>query len=434
MMVFTLGEKIKAKRKEKNMTLKDLAGDRITPGQISLVESGKSNPSVDLLEYLGDKLNTAVEYFLESEEKQANRICEFYVNIAECAGNNGDFNRATKAIEEGMYYTVKYKLLYYKGVLELLNANLKCNNGEYEEAQQLCLSANSIFLRNDNIEYTARSYILLGLITLNMGYTNTALNYFMQGDSILKENNYVGEFLIAQVYYNISLCYNKMKDIEPAMKYANLVKDRLIELNNKKEYAEKLMLLSISLSEENKIDEALNYAKEAKKVYTEIGDIREMANIETNIGVVFAKGSNIDEALIHFDNAVILKNQIKDRTLGDTILKMCESFIEVNDYDNALEMVNRVQAIIEDEQYLYQIKCYELLFTILNKKGDKKKAEEILLRGIEYLERLDYKKQLGDFYSIIGKFYIEINEKELALRFISKGIDLYKELGIILND
>lgn len=69
MEILSLGEKIKRRRKQLNMTLKDLAKDRITPGQISLVESGRSNPSVDLLEYLADALNTNVEYLMESEEK-----------------------------------------------------------------------------------------------------------------------------------------------------------------------------------------------------------------------------------------------------------------------------------------------------------------------------------------------------------------------------
>ena len=50
-----------------------MAGDRITPGQISLVESGKSNPSMDLLEYLADTLKTSIEYLMETEEYQAER-------------------------------------------------------------------------------------------------------------------------------------------------------------------------------------------------------------------------------------------------------------------------------------------------------------------------------------------------------------------------
>ena len=70
MEILSLGEKIKRRRKELNMTLKDLAGDRITPGQISLVESGKSNPSMDLLEYLAIALKTSVEYFMETEERK----------------------------------------------------------------------------------------------------------------------------------------------------------------------------------------------------------------------------------------------------------------------------------------------------------------------------------------------------------------------------
>jgi len=73
MEILSLGEKIKRKRKELKMTLKDLAKDRITPGQISLVESGRSNPSMDLLEYLASSLNTTVEYLMESEESQAEK-------------------------------------------------------------------------------------------------------------------------------------------------------------------------------------------------------------------------------------------------------------------------------------------------------------------------------------------------------------------------
>ena len=74
MEILSLGEKIKRKRKELNMTLKDLAKDRITPGQISLIESGRSNPSMDLLEYLSENLNTTMEYLMESEETQAEKI------------------------------------------------------------------------------------------------------------------------------------------------------------------------------------------------------------------------------------------------------------------------------------------------------------------------------------------------------------------------
>jgi tetratricopeptide (TPR) repeat protein len=431
MIVLTLGEKIKNKRNEMNMTLKDLAGDRITQGQISLVESGKSNPSIDLLEYIAEKLNTDLEYFLESEEKQAARICEFYVNIAEASLNSGHLQKTREAIEKGKYYSDKYKMPYFRGILDMIFAEMKYSGEEYEEAERYCLTANIIFLRNDNLEYTLKSFILLGHIAYGMGNINTALNYFIQCDEIIQENNYVGEFFRAMVFYNIALCYNKIGDMIHSIDYAMFARERLEVLNNRKEYANTLMLIGVSYSEENNIKEALKYTSEAKKIYGELSDIHEMSDIETNLGVIFDHNDNMDEAFVHFDNALKLKGQINDDTIADTHFKMCDSYTKLKNYDKALEIVNKVFDIISDEQHLYRVKCYEYLFAIYNQIGEKSKAEEALVTGIRYLEKLDYKKHLANLYSTLGKFYNEIGEKELALGFVMKGLDLYKELGVI---
>lgn len=433
MEILTLGEKIKAKRKEMNMTLKDLAEDRVTPGQISLVESGKSKPSIDLLEYIAVRLNTDIEYFLETEEKQATRICEFYANIAEAAVNAENALRAREAIEKGIHYAEKYNLTYYKGKFDLAFANLKYLNRELEEAQQYCISANSIFLKTENIDDIIKSFILIGIITLEMGYTSTSLNYFMQADSILNEYSLMDEVLKAKIFYYIAICQSKMGNMSQAIDYALLVKDRLKLLDNKREYAETLMILSIAYSQENKVKEALKYAKEARKIFDEINDVHEIAGIETDIGIIFAKGHNMEESFLHLNKALKLKNDIGDETVPDTMLIICDNHVQLGEYDKALKIISSIMDELDYEQHLYRIKCYEYQFKIYSKMNDVKKAEETLLNAIKYLETLDFKKQLGDFYVLTGKFYTEIGEKELALKFINRGLDIYKNLGIILN-
>lgn len=434
MEILTLGEKIKVKRKEMNMTLKDLAGDRVTPGQISLVESGKSNPSIDLLEYLSEKLNTDIEYFLETEEKQATRICEFYANIAEAAINAQNTLRANEAIEKGIHYAEKYKLNYFKGKFDFAFSNLKFLSRELEEAQQYCISANSIFLKTESLDDIVKSFMLLGAITLEMGYISTALNYFMQADSILDEYSLMDEVLKAKIFYYIAICQSRMGNMSQAIDYALLVKDRLKLLDNKKEYAETLMILSIAYIQDNKIKDALKYAREARKIFDDINDVHEIANIETNLGVIFARGHNMDESFNHLSKALKLKNEIKDETIPDTMLIMCDNHIQLGELDKALQIVTNIMDELDYEQHPYRIKCYEYLFKIYSKLNDIKKAEETLLNAIKYLETLDYEKPLGDFYATTGKFYIEIGEKELALKFIDKSLDTYKRLGIILND
>ena len=61
MEILSLGQKIKKLRKEKNLTLKELAGNRITAAQISHIERDKSYPSQDLLEYFSENLETPID-------------------------------------------------------------------------------------------------------------------------------------------------------------------------------------------------------------------------------------------------------------------------------------------------------------------------------------------------------------------------------------
>ena len=162
MEILTLGEKIKRRRKELEMTLKDLAGDRITPGQISLVESGRSNPSMDLLEYLANSLQTSVEYLMESEETQAEKICVYYEQMAETYILNSDYISAEKNIENALYYAEKYNLEYRKARNLFLRANIYKEKNELVLAQQLYLSANVIFIKRNNYEEIINTFLNLG--------------------------------------------------------------------------------------------------------------------------------------------------------------------------------------------------------------------------------------------------------------------------------
>ncbi|WP_155594238.1 helix-turn-helix domain-containing protein, partial [Clostridium tyrobutyricum] len=146
MEILSLGEKIKKRRKELNMTLKDLAGNRITPGQISLIESGKSNPSMDLLQYLTDILNISIEYLMETEKTQAEKNCIYFQNIAESYIMNKDLIEGEKYIDRAIYFAEEYNLEYRKAKNLYLKSKIFTARKQYSIAQQYLLSANVIFI------------------------------------------------------------------------------------------------------------------------------------------------------------------------------------------------------------------------------------------------------------------------------------------------
>ncbi|MGV3466543.1 MAG: helix-turn-helix domain-containing protein [Heyndrickxia sp.] len=55
-----IGEKIKKLRKEKKLTLADVAKDQMSPAMISLIENGKSKPSAENLKHIADRLGVNV--------------------------------------------------------------------------------------------------------------------------------------------------------------------------------------------------------------------------------------------------------------------------------------------------------------------------------------------------------------------------------------
>lgn len=63
----TIGERIRHLRKEKKLTLQQLAGDRLTKGMLSLIENGKAQPSMDSLRFIAQQLEVEVSTLVQKQ-------------------------------------------------------------------------------------------------------------------------------------------------------------------------------------------------------------------------------------------------------------------------------------------------------------------------------------------------------------------------------
>lgn len=72
-----IGRRIKSVRTEKKMTQSQLCGTEITRNHLSLIESGKSLPSVGTLCYIAERLDVPIGYFFSSDSESESK----YVNL-----------------------------------------------------------------------------------------------------------------------------------------------------------------------------------------------------------------------------------------------------------------------------------------------------------------------------------------------------------------
>lgn len=432
MEILTLGEKIRQRRKELNMTLKDLAGDRVTPGQISLVESGKSKPSMDLIEYIASKLNLSTDYILESEKRQAEEICDYYAKVAEASLLSKNLQQAEDAVLKCESYASMYDVEFYKGLSRFYTGRLYYERGMYESAQERFISANESFFGECKFKNVAETYMNLGMCAFKLLYFNSCLNFYKQAEKVMSEQKIQDKDLYERIYFNISQCYSRLDNYSSTIDYALLAMEKFKESDNKLMYGQSLLMLSMAYNNQNKPKEALSNADRALQIFKELDNLTFIAKMETNMGIILSDIGNLDESYEHFENAYRIKSKIDDKTLPYTMLRMADYYIKLNDTDRAMEMVRSAyEKCSGDEDIEYRITAYYYFYKLYMMQGDKKNAEQYLLESVKYLKNLDMPQELAASYILLGEFYEGAGEKDSALEYLNKGLKLYKDLGII---
>ncbi|MET3576040.1 helix-turn-helix domain-containing protein [Bhargavaea ullalensis] len=79
----TLGERIRSIRKERKLTLDNIAGERMSKGMLSLIENNKAKPSMESLSYIAERLGVSPSELLE--EVSAHELREVLEKAEELA-------------------------------------------------------------------------------------------------------------------------------------------------------------------------------------------------------------------------------------------------------------------------------------------------------------------------------------------------------------
>lgn len=433
MKILSLGEKIKRKRKELNMTLKDLAKDRITPGQISLVESGRSNPSMDLLEYLAENLNTTVEYLMESEESQAEKMCTYYEQIAEAHILDEGYTIAEKYIEDALNYAEKYNLENKKAKILYLRGKINVGEGKLILAEQCFLSANIIFIKNNNFEDIIKTFLNLAKITLKLKSYYSANSHLKQAEKVFMDNDICNDYLLGEIYFYLSKTYFEMDNLSKSTEYASLANEQFEKIHNKEEYAKNLLLLSEEHNKNGNLEKAITYSKKSLKLYKEMESLDNIYTIENELGKLFYNFENIDESFKHYEFAKDIKIQNNDGKLIKTLINICGNYLKIKDLDKCQKVLDEISEKITEEDVEERIECSLIKYTMYIINERKIEAESILIDSYRYAKEKNMLQKAGEISIMLGKFYIDNKNSEQANKYLNEGVSIFKKTGILNN-
>lgn len=433
MSILSIGEKIKKERKKLGMTLKDLAGSRVTTSQISLIESGKANPSMDLLEYLANSLNVSIEYLLESEHKQAIKICEYYENLAFCYLFQKNIKEVHRCLDNMEPIIEKYNLenLKYKRyfIIGICNYEIK----DYDKAIENILLSNFGFLKLSMYNELINSYIYLSYICIDQDDHIGAIVNLKCAIKII--DNYLCNYdlLFFKVYYLISKSYLKIGNVDESEFYLNRSMDVLDKIYKPRESVNMFIKKSIDYMYLEDIDNAIKFSRLSRKYFEDINNLYEQQVVQVGISNELINKNKLSNVNVYLNRAKNINLDYNFENLFEIYKSFILLYIKKNNLNKAKYYLGKYQCALNTNNVEKTLDFYILKYKvhILEKSyGD---AEIALILAYNFAKENEKYERAGDFCLVLAKLYVDIRRDIEANNIMKEALKQYKKSGHKFN-
>lgn len=430
MEILSLGEKIKKLRKDKNMTLKELAGDRITAAQISHIERDKSHTSHELLEYLSKKLDVSTDYLLETKEMQSRKITDNLILQIEIHIKCNELDKAEEKISEAIKVCSEFDLIESYGKCNFLLATINLKQEDYSKAVSNFEKALYFFIKNNDKDNIFKCYIGIGKIYMKEEFFKGAISHFNFAEEILIESVNEDTDIYKDLYSKMAYCYIKLDQPQKSLEYIEKV-DVLDNKNNSKEEVEMLVLKANNLFNVGKYEESKESFRKALELLDKEENKSELADIYLTICDIYTKMGHSEKVLEYSHKVYDIKKNDEDEYMMDGLCKIIEAYIESKEYELARRYCKiALASSIKYKNKLYEYKALKYYADMHDKQDENDLAIEYLTKCIKIISELNEEKILANLYIELGQLYSSIS-KEKELEYYQKGVFMYKNLQII---
>lgn len=430
MNILSLGEKIKKLRKEKNMTLKELAGDRITAAQISHIERDKSHTSYELLEYLSERLDVSIDYLLETKEMQSKKITDNLILESEIYIKKGELDDAEKEIHQIIEICEEYDLSENYGKCNYLLGNIYLKRKDSRKANFYFEKALFYFIKNDDKKRIFECYMNSADIYFEDGFYQVALINYSFAKDILNQITTDEPDTYKDLYSKISKCYMRMDDSEKALEYIELIGS--IDNNySPTQEVEMLVLKAKKLLSEGKYLDSKDCFTKALKIIEKEENKDKLAQVYLTVGKIYGEMGDNEKLLQYSEKVYDLKKSDSDEYMMDSLFNIIESYIDSNNFEQAKKYSKlALAAAIKTKSKYDEFRALKYYCDIYKYKGETEISIEYLLKCIDIVSALDKEEVLGNLYIELGQLYSGIS-KDKELECYQKGVTIFKNLEII---
>jgi tetratricopeptide (TPR) repeat protein len=304
-----VGLRIRTARTDKDMSQKELVGERFSKSYISSIERGKITPSLKALEYIAKRLDVSVSFLLTGIHSE--QIIENY------NGDNDDEHD-----------------LPARWDLFLLEARILTEQRKFEQARQLLTS--KVRVRQLGIEQLKQYHCILAEIYLNLNDTAGAFNQLENAQNLAEKTG--DNETLAQVRRLMGIVYRLQGKPVLAIEQLRLALHS-IENDTIKDFHFKLSVYSNLGILQNQLGdnkEAVTMYREALRIADEIASAEKLATLNWNLSQNYRDNHNFSLAKLYATKSLALYENIEEkRTLAQLRAGFGAIMLSNRQYDEA---------------------------------------------------------------------------------------------------
>lgn len=289
----TLGERIRAARQQLGLSQAELAGNELSKGFISQVESGLARPSVRSLQVIAHRLGQPLDYFIGGELLAADKRVAFHALAAEAALERSDWVQLREHAEKGIEQSTEPR--DRARMLRLL-ARADISERHFEVAFERITAALALLDPATDAEETARLLSARGHCYFQIGQVVAASEAYEACRDLIERYEVIDPRLRARVLMSLGATYQKLNRTTKALstyEQALGVASRASELSIA---ARTFMGIASAHYDSGEMDAAVAHYRRALEMFKRVADVDFELNALQSVAVVQFEAGNVSAA------------------------------------------------------------------------------------------------------------------------------------------
>lgn len=424
----SLGERIRARRKELGLTQSQLGGSDLTKGFISLVEKGRAKPSLETLVLLARRLQKPVGYFLEEGTVLGRKAFQLTLASAWVALKRAEFTQAAERFSEALQVARQQRDESAEAESYIGLASALAGLRQFDVARENVERGRTLAEAARVPHHLARVSHVLGLIEYYQRNLPAAREHFLEGYRRVQELGHPDVSLAGSLLLNLGNTYQEIGDyVEAARWYREAL--RILEpTEDMHRIGLAHVQLGIAHRESGNVEAALEHLTRAEHIFELLEDVRLLAQARTSIGIMLLERGEVDEAIAHLENSLRIKERVGDDPgRARTLTELARAFIAKRAFPKAEQALAEAERLSKATQDVTE--GARILMTRARLQRGMDHAQEAARhyrQAIAAFESLDMRSDLAHACNELGELLLEQKRPSEAAPYLARALQELK--------